>query len=216
VSSTPHRFPPAPVAPRQLGDALAAPSGAASAAGRATSPVVGPATVTPWLATVAAAPGPTAADRAALATARAEAVAAGRTEGLSETERLRGRLAAAIDAAAAARAASTTETTALVAEVATMVVETWLGAAAAADRLRPIVTGWLAGAVTPATAAVHPSELDGMLCAVDDAAITVVADPALAPGDVVITGGAFELRVDWRERLAELRDLVAAALEQRA
>jgi flagellar biosynthesis/type III secretory pathway protein FliH len=213
VSTTRHRFPPAPVAPRQLGDALAARS---SAGAGATAPAVGPATVTPWLATVATTPGPTAADRAALSTARAEAVAAGRAEGLSETERLRGRLAAAIDAAAAARATTTAETTALVADVATMVVETWLGAAAAADRLRPIVTGWLAGAVTPATAAVHPSELDGMLCAVDDAAITVVADPALAPGDVVITGGAFELRVDWRERLAELRDLVAAALEERS
>lgn len=195
-----HRFPASAVASRALGDAL--------------TDRPAPAAISPW----APAPPPKRGAepvvdlRSALEAARADAVAQGYAEGLAETEALRQRLADTLAALEIARGHQAADLAAMVAELSAAVIEAWLAAVPAVDRLRPIVAGWLRDAATPATAHVHPHDADAMRAAVGDAAIEVVGDPAVAAGDAVISGAVFELRVEWRERMAELRELIAAAI----
>jgi flagellar biosynthesis/type III secretory pathway protein FliH len=212
-------FPITRTAPRRLGEALVA--RAAEGSRPAVAPAAAPSPVTPWIPrpaaaavadAIAAAGQPPADLHATLEEARAKAIAEGRAEGLRETEAARERLAVAIAAVEVSRENSVTDTAAVIAEIATAVVESWLGAVPAADRMRPIVEGWLAGTTAPAVAYVNPADAEMLRSVVGEAAIEVETDAAVLRGDVIVRGAAFELRLDWAERLGELKELVAAAV----
>lgn len=205
--------PPAPPQPflatiaqptRPLGDAL--PS-------LPTAPVV-----SPWLPRAEATNGPAGPDPAELAAqaaARDAAIADGRAAGLAETAALReqlARLCNALDAAIAGVAGPTAE---LVGELATCVVESWVGHTHRSALFAPVVASWLAQPGDPAAVArVHPDDEAAIIAAIDDAPIRVVADPAAAPGSLAISGGARELNHAWPDRLPELRTAIVAALTE--
>jgi hypothetical protein len=60
---------------------------------------------------------------------------------------------------------------------------------------------------------VHPDDVAAMTAAIDAAPLAVVADAALARGEVRIRGGALELAHSFEHRLPELRTAILAALE---
>ena len=138
---------------------------------------------------------------------------AGRAEGLAETAALRGRLAQLIDQLAAARAAFVPPTAEVIAEIATCVVETWIGATQRSAMFAPIVRGFLAQAADqPATVRVHPADAAAIAEAIGEAPLAIAPDPQLARGALAIQGASLELVHDWQDRLAELRTAIAAAL----
>jgi hypothetical protein len=147
-----------------------------------------------------------------IAELRAEARDRGRADGLAETAALRARLTALIGQLAAARDALFPPTAEVIAEIATCVVETWIGNTHRSAAFAPIVRGWLARLTEPATARVHPDDAAALAEAIGDAPIAIAADPALAPGALAIRGAALELVHDWPARLAELRTAIVAAL----
>ena len=156
-----------------------------------------------------------AADAAMVAEARREAVQAGRDEGLRETAELRARLRGLVDALVATRAVKVNEIAELAAAAASTAIEAWLGVAEPAVRFAPVVRDWLTGPsgdVAGATATVHPDDADAMRGAIGDAAIAVVTDTAVIPGDVRVRGGEHELVQAWRTRLGDLRDAIAATI----
>jgi flagellar biosynthesis/type III secretory pathway protein FliH len=150
---------------------------------------------------------------AAIAASRDEACAQGRAEGLAETAALRERLAAVLAGLSVPADQVVAPAADLVAEVATCVIETWLGHADPRAVFAPIVQSWLARSPSqPATARVNPADVAALIAAIGDAAITVTPDPDLAPGALVIASPTLELSHDWRTRLDELRTAITAAL----
>jgi flagellar biosynthesis/type III secretory pathway protein FliH len=191
--------------------------------GAALPGLVMPAVTSPWsprpVAPTGAGPAGTAAQSpdevAAIAAIRDEACAQGRAEGLAETAALRERLAAMLAGLSLPADQVVAPAADLVAEVATCVVETWLGHADPTALFAPIVQSWLARSPSqPATARVNPADAAALAAAIGDAAITVTPDPALAPGALEIASPTLELSHDWRTRLDELRTAIAAALTQ--
>lgn len=177
----------------------------------------------PWLprppaepvAAPAAAPaGPSPAElAAAYDAARDEGFAAGRTEGLSETAALRTRLAAALDQIDAARATIVPPTAETIAEIATCVVEAWIGNLYPALTFRPIVQHWLAHAAdAPTTVRVHPDDASALTEAIGGAALTIAPDPAVARGAIELSSGTRELVHDFAARLGDLRTAIVTAL----
>jgi len=147
-------------------------------------------------------------------TARAEARERGRAEGLAETAELRARLRALVAALATAREVAASSLAALVADVAAGALEAWLGAADRRELFEPIVRAWLAAAPSPdATAHVSPADVAVFAAVVGDAPLAIVADAALAPGDVRIQSAELELHHAAAERLPALRTAIAAALQ---
>ncbi len=141
-----------------------------------------------------------------------EAREAGRREGLAETEALRAKLVALCVQLEAKVAGVTADTVALVAESAATVVEAFVGATDQKQLFAPVVTQWLAAARGPATACVHPSDVEAMTETIGAAPLTVVGDESVARGDVVIRGAAFEVEHRWDEHFRALRHGIAAAL----
>jgi flagellar biosynthesis/type III secretory pathway protein FliH len=137
----------------------------------------------------------------------------GREEGLAETAALRARLGALVVELATARASIIAPAAELVAEVASCVIEAWTEHASHEDTFGALIRAWVEqSSGQPATARVHPDDLAALTAAVGDAPITLVADPALAPGAIEIRGAAIELDHDWRARLPDLRTAIAGAL----
>lgn len=143
---------------------------------------------------------------------KSEARDAGRREGFAETEELRAKLVALCVQLETKLAAVTADTVALVAESAATVVEAFVGATDQKQLFAPVVAQWLAAARGPATVCVHPSDVAAMTETVGAAPLTVVGDAAVARGDVVIRGAAFEVEHRWDEHFRALRHGIAAAL----
>ena len=150
---------------------------------------------------------------AALAEARAKAVEEGRAEGLSETVALREtlqKLAAQLIATRDAKLATAAEA---IAECAIAAIEGWMTTAPKQELFAPVIKAWLERGGAAATAKVHPSGVAALQTAIGDAPITIVADAAIAPGDLKLRGEALDVSHAWPERLRELRDAIATALE---
>jgi flagellar assembly protein FliH len=183
----------------------------------ATAPVS-----SPWLPRPPAQPvvapaapaGPSPAElAAAYDAARDEGFAAGRTEGLAETAALRTRLAAALDQIDAARQAIVPPAAETIAEIATCVVEAWIGNLYPALTFRPIVQHWLAHAAdAPTTVRVHPDDAAALTEAIGGAALTIAPDRAVARGAIELTSGTRELVHDFAARLGDLRTAIVTAL----
>jgi hypothetical protein len=180
--------------------------------GAALPALVTPEALSPWSprAAAEALAGPSPAELAAVLD---EARERGRAEGLAETAALRDRLTGLVAELAAARAALVPPTAEVIAEIASFVIETWVGHTDRAVTFAPIVAGWLAqSSDQPATARVHPGDAAALAVAIGDAPLAIAGDPGLAPGALELRGAALELSHDWRPRLAELRTAIVAAL----
>lgn len=162
-----------------------------------------------------------AAARAEAAQLRADAVAAGRAEGLREAERQRETLTALAAELVRTQTARDAHAADLVSTAAVAVVEAWLGRAiTGAERFAPIVRGWLAASAGAAagepadraTARVNPADVAAMREAIGEAPISVLGDASIAAGDTRITVGARELQHVWSERLHDLREAIAASV----
>jgi flagellar biosynthesis/type III secretory pathway protein FliH len=157
--------------------------------------------------------GAAARNAAALAEARAQAIEEGRAEGLRETAALREtlhELAAQLIAARDEKAANAAET---IAECAVAAIQGWVATAPKQELFAPVVKAWMERGGAVAGAKVHPSGVAALQAAIGDAPITIEADATLAPGDLKIRGEALDVSHAWGERLRELRDAIATALE---
>lgn len=184
---------------------FAAPAAAPTAFADALAKVEAPAAPSPW--SPKCEPAAPAAPAPDLEAVRRDAIARGREEGLEETAALRGRLRRLVEALEE-RSRHQGSLAELVAEAACAAIETW----ATADRravFAGVLRSWGEAAGGPATVRVHPDDAT----AIGETALPIIPDPALAPGEIVVTGDAAELAVRWSERLVELRHAIAAALE---
>jgi flagellar biosynthesis/type III secretory pathway protein FliH len=173
-----------------------------------------PPATSPWSPRVELPTGPSPTELAAIRDeARREGLAAGRAAGVAETAALRARLAALLDQLDTARVAIVPPTAEVIAQIATCVVEAWIGNLSPGLALRPIVQHWLAHtADQPTTARVHPDDAAALAEAVGDAPIAITQDPAVAPGAVALSSGTRELVHDWRARLGDLHTAILTAL----
>jgi flagellar biosynthesis/type III secretory pathway protein FliH len=180
-----------------------------------------PPVTSPWTPRVpeapAAEPPPAGSSPAELAAIRDEAhsagLAEGRTAGLAETAALRARLAALLDQLDAARVAIVPPAAEAIAEIATCVVESWIGNVYPGLVFAPIVQRWLAHAADqPTTARVHPGDAAALAEAVGNAPIAITRDREIAPGAVALSSASRELVHDWRARLPDLRTAIVTAL----
>lgn len=171
----------------------------------------------PWSPAGAAAQSASAAQAPAIDTAAIEAAARerGREQGLAETAELRARLALAVDALGKAQAAAREVTAVRIAEAAAAVIGAWTQAATPALLYTPIVRSWLDRCPTPATAHVHPSHVAAVAELVGEAPLAISGDAALRPGDIRLAADTLELAFSWDRELQVLRQLVAAALEEK-
>lgn len=158
-----------------------------------------------------AAPSPPPVDVAAIT---AQAIEDGRAEGLRETEALRAKLIQLIDQLEQAHGAVVAPAAELIADAAVTVIEGWVGATGREALFRPVVQAWLTTGSAAATARCHPSDGEVVRAAIGEAAIKVVEDPNIAPGDLAITDGTRELAQAWEPRLRELRDEIAGVLAE--
>lgn len=142
---------------------------------------------------------------------RAEAIAAGRAEGLEETAALRAQLQHAIEALDRARAELAVPVAELISEAAATVIEGWLSVADRRALIAPVVQAWIANGGN-GVARCHPADLEALRDEVGEGGLVVEADPALARGDVVISDPVRELAHHWEPRLRELREAIASAL----
>jgi flagellar biosynthesis/type III secretory pathway protein FliH len=176
-----------------------------------------PPVTSPWLprrAEVVSPPaGPSPAELAELARIRDQARDRGRDEGLAETAALRTRLSAVLDQLEAARIAVVPPTAETIAEIATCVVEAWIGNIYPGLTFAPIVRHWLAHAADqPATVRVHPDDAAALAEAIGDAPLSIATDRSLARGALEISSATRELLHDWNARLADLRTAIVTAL----
>lgn len=177
-----------------------------------------PPPISPWSPRVvvepaAAPPVPTGPSEAELEAIYNEARERGRADGLAETADLRAQLTGLVEELAAVRAAVAAPTADLIAELACCVIEAWTESAERGALFAPVVRSWaLRAPDQPATARVHPGDIAALTAVIGDAAMTVVGDPALAPGTIQICNPTLELCHDWRARLGDLRTAIAGAL----
>jgi flagellar biosynthesis/type III secretory pathway protein FliH len=143
----------------------------------------------------------------------AEACERGRQEGLAETAELREQLAAAIAAFTNARAALVTPSAMKIAAAAAAVVGAWTETAAPSELYAPILHAWIAKHDAPATAHVSPSHAEAIKELIQGAPITVIADASLSAGEIRFSSATMELSHSWDQRLPDLRDAIASALE---
>lgn len=157
---------------------------------------------------------PPAPDPAALATARAEGRAEARAELAIERERLV-QLCANLHSL---QRRSLDWLAAAALEVSQVVIEAWLEASDGdrRARLRPVLERWVQaiGADVIATAYVARADLEAWRDLIGELPISLQVDPALAAGDVRLRGERSMIELHWRERLAELRGELLAALPQ--
>lgn len=153
-------------------------------------------------------------ERVALETARREATEAGRAAGAAETADLRAKLARVIADLETTREDRVAHHAEAIADAATVVIEAWMARTHRTQLFTPIVRAWLDRAgEAAATAFVHPTDIAAMTAAIGDAAIAVEGDATMSAGDVRVRNSSFDSTHAWRERLRELRDAIATALE---
>src|SRR5450755_3410822 len=149
-----------------------------------------------------------------LADARPTAIAEGRAQGLAETAALRETLQKLVAELAASRAVDTAKAAETIAECAIAAIEGFVTTAPKQELFEPVIEAWIVRAGTaPATAKVHPSSVVALRAALGDAPISVETDATMAPGDIKIRGEALDTTHAWAERLRDLRDVIATALE---
>jgi flagellar biosynthesis/type III secretory pathway protein FliH len=149
-----------------------------------------------------------------LADARATAIAEGRAQGLAETTALRETLQKLVTELAATRAVDTTKAAETIADCAIAAIEGFVATAPKQELFAPVIAAWIVRAGTaPATAKVHPSSIVALKAAIGDAPIALEADAAMAPGDIRIRSESLDTTHAWAERLRDLRDVIATALE---
>lgn len=149
-----------------------------------------------------------------LADARAAAVVEGRAQGLAETTALRETLQKLVAELSTTRAIATTKTAEAIAECAIAAIEGFVATAPKQELFAQVIEAWIVRAGTAlATAKVHPNDVDALRAAIGDAPITIESDATMAPGDIKIRGEALDTSHAWAERLRELRDVIATALE---
>jgi flagellar biosynthesis/type III secretory pathway protein FliH len=173
----------------------------------------------PWSPKVeASAPVDEAAHRAAIDTAKREAAEQGRAEGLRETESLRGKLRQLVGELERSREARVDRYAEAIADAAVTAIEAWIGTYDRAALFQPIVRAWIAAAgdATAAVARVNPADATAMKLAIGDVAIRIEPDAKIVAGNVELRGEALDTTHIWRDRLAELRDAIATAIEQEA
>ncbi len=147
---------------------------------------------------------------------KSAAIEEGRAQGKRETEELRKKLGAAIEALDRQRTASTGKASELIADAAIAVIETWLDSEVERkDRFLPIVRGWLqrTGDGAGAVAKCNPADAAAMREAVGEALISVEPDPTVPVNSVRIANANLEIDHDWTARLAELRQAIATAAD---
>lgn len=149
-----------------------------------------------------------------LAQAKLAAIEEGRKQGLAETAKLREQLAKLAAELVATRATNLSRQAETIAACAVAAIDGFVAAAPKQDLFAPIITGWLerAGGMQ-ATAKVHPSCVAALQQAIGEAPIGVEADASLQPGDIAIRGESLDLKHSFTERLRDLRDLIATAVE---
>jgi flagellar biosynthesis/type III secretory pathway protein FliH len=149
-----------------------------------------------------------------LAAARATAIAEGRAQGLAETTALRETLQKLVAELATARAVDTTKIAETIADCAIAAIEGFVATAPKQELFAPVVAAWIVRAgAAPAIAKVNPDGVTALKAAIGDAPITVEVDAAMAPGDIKIRGETLDTTHGWAERLRDLRDVIATALE---
>lgn len=186
----------APSAPRAFGSTLAT---------IATAPAT-----SPWSPQGQPAPPAPTVDTAAIEDAARER---GREEGLAETAELREQLAKAIAAFTSARAALVTPSAMKIASAAAAVVGAWTETAAPSELYAPIVHAWIAKHEAPASVHVAPSHVAAIEELIQNAPIMVIADASMRAGDLRFSSPTMELSHSWDQSLADLRDVIANALE---
>jgi flagellar biosynthesis/type III secretory pathway protein FliH len=170
----------------------------------------------PWSPKVDAAPAvDETAQRLALEKAKRDAAEQGRAEGLRETEALRGKLRQLVTELEKSREVRTDRYAEAIADAAVTSIEAWIGKYDRAALFQPIIRAWIAaaGGATAAVARVNPADATAMKLAIGDVPIRIEPDAKLAAGDVELRGDALDTTHVWRDRLAELRDAIATAIE---
>ena len=184
----------------------------ARAFGAALPVIDTPAGTSPWSPQPRTAPAPSA-PAVDVTAVHDEAAARGREEGLRETAALRARLQQMIDSLADAELDANDVRAHLIAEAATTVVDAWVGGKSVAEKFLPIIRAWQTRSGEPATAYVHPSEVESVRAALGEASMTVTADPSLAVGTMRVSSAGLELTHSWEQRLTELREAIVTAIE---
>jgi flagellar biosynthesis/type III secretory pathway protein FliH len=153
--------------------------------------------------------------RAAIEKAKREAIEQGRAEGLRETESLRTRLKQLVAELEKSREIRAERYADAIAEAAVTAIEAWVSAYDRVALFQPIVRGWITagGDATAAIARVNPADTAAMKTAIGDAPIRVEGDPKMKAGDVELRGEALDTTHIWHDRLRELRDAIATAIE---
>ncbi|CAN5919212.1 hypothetical protein BH11MYX2_BH11MYX2_13390 [soil metagenome] len=140
----------------------------------------------------------------------------GHAEGMAQTEALRAQLTNAIAAFTSARDALKAPAADAIAAAATAVIGAWTQTASHKDLFAPVVTAWLEGTSGPATATVAPdavAALQALVAELNNQDIKIVADPAMKNCDVRLSSATRELSHAWDQKLPELREAIAVALE---
>jgi flagellar biosynthesis/type III secretory pathway protein FliH len=173
------------------------------------------ATTSPWSPKVEAPSVDEAALRAEIETAKQAAIEQGRVQGVAETDAMRARLKKLITELEHTREARTERFAEAIADAAITAIEAWVGSYDRAALFQPIIRGWIgaAGDATAATARVNPADTAAMKTAIGDAPIKIEADPKIAPGDLELRGESLDTTHVWRDRLRELREAIATAVE---
>lgn len=186
---------------RSFGDALPA------------TPVA--AATSPWSPKLEAPSIDEAALRAELDKAKQGAIEQGRAQGLAETDAMRTKLKKLITELEHTREARTERFAEAIADAAITAIEAWVGSCDRAALFQPIIRGWIgaAGDAAAATARVNPTDTAAMKTAIGDAPIKIEADPKIAAGDLELRGDSLDTTHVWRDRLRELREAIATAIE---
>lgn len=148
-----------------------------------------------------------------IAAITAQAVEAGRAEGLRETAALRTKLAQIIAELDQARDAFVTPAAELIADAASSVVEGWIGTDRKAQ-FAPLVEAWMMTGSAGASARCHPDDVEAVKVAIGEVGIPVIPDGSIKRGDLVIADATRELAHAWEPRLRELREAIAGALAE--
>jgi flagellar biosynthesis/type III secretory pathway protein FliH len=175
-----------------------------------------PAGTSPWSPKAEASAADVEAERRdALEKAKRDGLEQGRAEGKRETDALRARLAKIVGELEQVREVRADRYAEAIADVAITAIEAWIGSYDRAALFQPIVRAWLTAASggTVATARVNPADAAAMAIAIGEAPIRVEPDPAMAAGDVEVRNDALDTTLVWRDRLRELRDAIATAIE---
>jgi flagellar biosynthesis/type III secretory pathway protein FliH len=169
----------------------------------------------PWSPKLEASSIDEAALRAEIEKAKQGGIDEGRAQGLAETDAMRARLKKLIGELEHTREARTERFAEAIADAAITAIEAWVGSYDRAALFQPIIRGWIgaAGDATVATARVNPADTAAMKTAIGDAPIKIEADPKIAVGDLQLSGDSLDTTHVWRDRLRELREAIATAIE---